>query len=42
MPLVGFIIRSGFLIYCGLIGYKIMQPDAVVSSSRQLYINLPT
>jgi len=31
--------RGGFLTYCGLMGYKIMQPGAVVSSSRPRYVN---
>jgi len=31
-----------FLTYYGLMGYKIMQPGAVVSTSRLQYVNLST
>jgi len=34
--------KGGFPTHCGLMGYKIMQPDAVASSSRPQYVNLPT
>jgi hypothetical protein len=33
--------KGGFLTYCGLIGYKIMQPVAVLPPSRLWYENLP-